>query len=554
MNNENNNMMMNKKNLAKKTLLQLIELADFTLHDCELQEICIDSAKPVLQEISRRLEISVDESMWFCAILNLPSVERFDLDDMNRYFDCRPIKGLQYQYLFDSLKDRDWISGPFDNGNYSLNPWVFEAIRLNTKPVLPPTKNLKNDEWLCAIADTLNNDHLSIEQRAKHIRKLMDDNSKLPIVKNLQIYKLDDIDMQVMLVTVCAYALDNDEQMGRFDIDDLFSDKRQLRMYMRRLRHNDSSLLPDVIEFLNINGQVDNSQWKLTDKAKEAIFIGTSIEVKKNTETYNSQLLEADKITPKQLFFCDNVRKQVDDLKEMLSDKRFGDIQKRLESRGMRRGFTCLFYGTPGTGKTETTLQLARETGRNIIQVDMSSMRSKWVGESEKIVKDVFVRYRNICEKSEKTPILLFNEADAIFNKRNEGATSSVDKMENTMQNIILQEMENFDGILIATTNLTNNLDSAFERRFLYKVEFVNPTPKERMHIWTAMIPELAENDALMLATDYEFSGGQIENIARKQVVNSILYDNVDLVLSIREACRNEKLSKKSLRKAIGFC
>ena len=86
-------------------------------------------------------------------------------------------------------------------------------------------------------------------------------------------------------------------------------------------------------------------------------------------------------------------------------------------------------------------------------------MRNKYVGESEKNIKAVFQRYREICKQSEVMPILFFNEADALINKRTENIEHSVDKMDNAMQNIILQEIENLDGILIATTNLTSNLD-----------------------------------------------------------------------------------------------
>jgi AAA+ superfamily predicted ATPase len=128
--------------------------------------------------------------------------------------------------------------------------------------------------------------------------------------------------------------------------------------------------------------------------------------------------------------------------------------------------------------------------------------------------------------------------------------------MENAMQNIILQEMENLDGIMIATTNLSGNLDAAFERRFLYKVEFAKPTAAECRHIWQAMLPNLDEENARSLASKYDFSGGQIENIARKQVVSNILHDSDALDMSlIREACDAERLNRQNGHIRItGFC
>jgi SpoVK/Ycf46/Vps4 family AAA+-type ATPase len=176
-----------------------------------------------------------------------------------------------------------------------------------------------------------------------------------------------------------------------------------------------------------------------------------------------------------------------------------------------------------------------------------------WVGESEKNIKQIFDSYRRKVEEFEITPILLFNEADAIISKRQEGAERAVDKMENTIQNIILQEMESLDGILIATTNLAQNMDKAFERRFLYKINFTKPTLEARISIWHEMIPALSEDDTRMLATKYDFSGGQIENIARHYTIDSILHGKGDNALeTLTLHCDNERIEKKTNKK-IGF-
>ena len=220
----------------------------------------------------------------------------------------------------------------------------------------------------------------------------------------------------------------------------------------------------------------------------------------------------------------------------------------------MRKGFACLFYGGPGTGKTETVLQIARKTGRDLMQVDIAGMRDKFVGESEKNIKEVFARYRTLCKNSEVMPILFFNEADGIFGKRTTfgGNNPSVEKMDNAMQNIILQEIEDLDGILIATTNLTCNLDSAFERRFLYKVEFHKPDTDVKAKIWCTMLKDLSSDDARQLAAHFDFSGGQIENIARKRAVDYVLSGKLASLSEIEGYCRAELLNGKE-RKSIGF-
>ena len=237
----------------------------------------------------------------------------------------------------------------------------------------------------------------------------------------------------------------------------------------------------------------------------------------------------------------------------MLSEKSFDGIRERMKEKGLRSGFTCLFYGSPGTGKTETVYQIARESGRDLFIVDVSQIKSCWVGESEKNIKEVFNKYRQRVEKGGKVPILLFNEADAIFGIRQQGAENAVDKMENSIQNIILQEMEDLDGILIATTNLTENLDSAFERRFLYKIRFSNPSAGVKKRIWKSMIPELTDVESATLAEQFDLSGGQIENVSRKKTIQAILSGEEPTLDELIAYCKEEVITPGKDSRRIGF-
>jgi SpoVK/Ycf46/Vps4 family AAA+-type ATPase len=257
---------------------------------------------------------------------------------------------------------------------------------------------------------------------------------------------------------------------------------------------------------------------------------------------------------PKQLYYAPHVQSQIDRLAELLQPEQFRQVTERLSENGMRKGFACLFYGSPGTGKTETVNQLARRTGRDVLMVDVTQIKSCWVGESEQNIKALFDRYRKCVKEMPVAPILLFNEADAVLGIRQEGAQKAVDKMENSIQNIILQEMETLEGIMIATTNLTCNLDKAFERRFIYKIEFERPTLEAKQQIWKTMIPALSDEHARSLARDYDLSGGQIENIARKRTVELILSGNEPTLDQMREYCAGEILNSKQEKRArIGF-
>ena len=188
------------------------------------------------------------------------------------------------------------------------------------------------------------------------------------------------------------------------------------------------------------------------------------------------------------------------------------------------------------------------------MQVDIANSKSMWFGESEKKIKEIFTRYRSAVKRSGIIPILLFNEADAIIGKRqNLGENrSGPGQTENAIQNIILQEIENLNGILIATTNLAKNMDKAFERRFLYKIEFEKPSFEARISIWQALIPALTIEQATALAKQFNFSGGQIENIARRSSVSEVLNGFPPSLDMLIEYCTEEQTDTVETKR-IGF-
>ena len=290
----------------------------------------------------------------------------------------------------------------------------------------------------------------------------------------------------------------------------------------------------------------------LTDKGKR-LFFEEDAELFIEKESDNTRIKPAD-ITPKRLFFSEGQQKQLSLVENALREENFCTLQSRLESKGMPKGVAVLLYGAPGTGKTETVMQWARSCGRDIIHVDISSSKSMWFGESEKIIKKIFSDYRSACSGNGPKPILLFNEADAIFSCRRQlgSRDRSIHQTENAMQNIILEEMERLDGILIATTNLEGNLDGAFERRFLFKIRYEKPSLEAKMHIWRDKIGSLSEQDALRLASQFDFSGGEIDNIVRKATMEEVVSGAAPTLEMIESLCSHEKLPG-GVRTRIGF-
>jgi len=177
-----------------------------------------------------------------------------------------------------------------------------------------------------------------------------------------------------------------------------------------------------------------------------------------------------------------------------------------------------IFYGHAGTGKTMTAYSLAKSLKRQVLAFDCSKILSMYVGESEKNVRKIFDSFYELCEKTKSEPILLLNEADQFLGARSSGNITGSDQMHNQMQNIFLEQIENFKGMLIATTNLLENIDKAFSRRFNYKIEFKRPNEEQRLQLWDKMLPKDAPYeksfDKVKLAT-YALTGGQINLIIK---------------------------------------
>jgi SpoVK/Ycf46/Vps4 family AAA+-type ATPase len=177
-----------------------------------------------------------------------------------------------------------------------------------------------------------------------------------------------------------------------------------------------------------------------------------------------------------------------------------------------------IFYGPPGTGKTLTAHSLSRSLKRQVLSFDCSKILSMYVGESEKNVRKIFDTYADLTKQTKTEPILLLNEADQFLSSRSQGSGTSADQMHNQMQNIFLEQIEKFQGILIATTNLLENIDQAFSRRFNYKIEFKKPDKAQRLKLWKMMIPKNAPYEdgfEVEKLCSYPLTGGQINLIVK---------------------------------------
>lgn len=215
-----------------------------------------------------------------------------------------------------------------------------------------------------------------------------------------------------------------------------------------------------------------------------------------------------------------------------------------------------IFYGPPGTGKTLSALSMAKSMKKAVLSFDCSKILSKWVGESEQNVRKIFDSYKNIVQTCKQNPILLLNEADQFLSTRIESSSTS-DKMHNQMQNIFLEQIEHFSGVIIATTNFLESLDSAFSRRFDYKIEFKKPDFQHRLKMWEKFLPKNAQFEkefSLKILARYELSGAQILMVVKNTALKAaISKEGIFTMKDFIESIEKELHSSFDTNKIVGF-
>lgn len=511
-----------------------------------------------IRYVSEVMELTKEQSVMLALFVDNSCDTDITISSFGEYLGCRTSRLLRYMNDIDVLEKRELIRGRHSHNDvtYRVPVELIEALKRNEKYVPKDYTGLTCVELfgeLANIFDMRENKELRYGDMVKKIDDLFCCNSNLEYVQKVKSYGFSERTRMLLILFSHLFVNNSDDNVGWHDLEFMHDGRATWISVKNRLSSGNHPLLEaNIIENNNDGGFGDRNSFRMTNKAKNELFGELNL-TSMNKRSKRGDIVRYENIVPKALFYNEKNKAQVEELASLLDDEKYNQIRSRMKDTGFRCAFTCLLYGAPGTGKTETVLQLARQTGRDIMQVNISQIKSMWVGESEKNIKQVFDNYRAMVNDSQTTPILLFNEADAIIGKRQEGTLRSVDKMENSIQNIILQEMEMLDGILIATTNLAQNMDKAFERRFLYKIKFDKPTVEARTSMWREMIPVLNEEESRILAGKFDFSGGQIENIARHYTIGKILHgDSEDVVNTLSTYCESEKLeSNDKLR--IGF-
>ncbi|EGS8951739.1 ATP-binding protein [Campylobacter coli] len=360
------------------------------------------------------------------------------------------------------------------------------------------------------------------------------------------------------------YTLSNENSVSR-EMNSLLSlvSENDLEKHKNKSLLQENAPLLNLIEYdeyLNVFGDISKSFF-ITDEILQRII---NFEPKQNKKIKIENVLKEQDIFEliepsidiNDIIMPQNTKELLENILKQQDKK----VLERLNSWGIKSNKNIeakiIFYGPAGTGKTMSALAMAKSMKKTVLSFDCSKILSKWVGESEQNVRKIFDTYKNIVQTCKQSPILLLNEADQFLSTRVESSSGS-DKMYNQMQNIFLEQIERFNGVIIATTNFLESLDSAFSRRFDYKIEFKKPDFKDRLKMWEKFLPRKASFEKAFdvnLLANYELSGAQILMVVKNTALKvAVTEDGVFKMQDFIESIQKELNSSFDKSKIVGF-
>ena len=557
---------MTNKQISKELLSAIQKIVSETKGQC-LNDELINELADVTKPISEFYDLTSFQALIFSVYLEC-GLKDIDVDterlidyygknmsvmaDINEAIDQLLEKKLVYIRRHDHSSSRRKSF----NRTIASKDKVLDSLMKGDKTLLEITKVTNFSSLLTEVRELLVkriDGIISTYELGTEVRGILDQHKGFPEVEwLLSIEGLDNYDICLALDLTIEH-IEGAEEVD-FDklIKEVFSEVQDRVKYKRKVKENKCPLvLNDIIEFTD-SGFSFLNYIRLSDTAMDIFLGGYKDTIKKDFKPKMGTLIYPDNINSEKLYYNPAEREQIETLTTALDDTNYKDLVERMRFQGMKAGFSVLLYGYPGTGKTSSVKQIAKATGRRIYMVEIDKIQSKWVGESEKNLAKVFEEYKYCKKYFNIDPILLFNEADAILGKRF-NVNSAVDKTFNALQNILLQELEDFEGIFMATTNLADQLDKAFDRRLLYKVDFQKPEKSISKKILGHAFSYLTEETIEKINDSYTLTGGQIANIRKKLLVKSILKKDLILEEYVQLLCKEENILNQNNRTTIGF-
>ena len=467
------------------------------------------------------------------------------LKDINQALHSLISKG----YVVATTKNK--FSKTLIKQTFEVDEKVYEALlnnkkeRLEFKPAENFTKLLKN---INEIYEKRTGGCYDAETMRKRIEQELSLAKKCDELDWLNSYTELTLEDKILFLFAAYSHQKNEEQIDlEYHIKQIEDNFTKQKAFRDSIANKTAMLIMNDLLLKAEDGFVFDEFVGLTEKAIHALFQKESNKAKKKTFSTATIILPED-IFLEELFYNESELSQINTIEKILSKEKHQLVVNQLVENGLAKGISILFNGFSGTGKTATAKRLAKITNRPLFCVDVEKISNKWIGDTEKNTKKIFDEYYEFSKECDVMPILFFNE-DSIFSKRVEVGHSS-DRTHNSMQNILLEQMEIFTGISIVTSNHAEKLDKAFERRFLYKVEFEKPTKETQYSLLSNAFQNISSLTINTVLENYSFTGGQIYNIKKKYIMQCII-DDEDLESLFIRLCKEE--IKTTTSNKIGF-
>lgn len=472
--------------------------------NCKLNRYFFDEIDHELDTVSEYFRTTKSQSFLIAIVYSLNNKKNaVDLNDLIEYFDCDPTKILEYSddlfYLhlsgiFKKQKSKLRINEVGANDQFIINEIISKAI-LKDEPMPEIIEARFNDvieflEKIYIIGVQRDIDQISTSELFNRTKELISNNLHFPLIKKIDQLKLHIEDSHLYLYIIWKTISGSESTDIYRASEGIYDNSKQRIDYIKKVLSGDNTLIrTNLIEI--VEAQLFNDTMvSLTDNSLNLLKeygINPFIDKKKK-----KSIISSCEIPFQKLFYCESEMKQLFLLKYLLKGTKFQETQNRLTGENLSKGVTALLHGVYGSDKTEIVKQIAEETSRELMIVDFNQSKSKRAGEIEKNIKQIFTDYKSFAKESEQTPILFFNDADVIISKHREVENSDIAQTE-TIKNIFLEELNNFEGILIASSNLENHLDSVIKKCFLFIIQFQKGYSSHIAHIMKSNMPFLAK-------------------------------------------------------------
>lgn len=546
----------------------IIALEQVFVHakDSKLDRNCFKSVDKELKVINQYFRTNDMESILITLVMNTENLESVRLKNLAEYVGLNNLNFLPFTKNLVELHKRNilYSEGPTFklNEDYAID---YKLIPFFSNNEIIPEELLMNSAKERTFHEFLNEiDELSERKDKGQLNEIYFGRQLRDIITKYEDFKLvayakknlEKIDQFVFFDTIldAISSCNNDFNTSlQSTVDDCTFRKRDTFEYVQSFLLGKTRL--NKLKLVEKDNAIFSNRHyiRLTSNALTMLSEWEGIHIEIKEEIKNEKLLYPEQIKKNKLIYNSSELEAISRIDEVLTEKAFQKLKSNLIANNLPEGITCLLYGEPGTGKTATVYELARKHKRAVFKVEISETKSMWYGESQKLVKKIFTDYNEAKEKEKRCPILLFNEADAIIGKRKVGNHSNTSETDNAIQNILLEELENFKGILFATSNLVANLDDAFERRFLFKVKYAKPSLDNAAAIWKLKLPKLTLEQSKELAITFPFSGGEMDNVVRKVVMEEIIKGSTPSFQQIINFCSQEKWNASNLTTKIGY-